>query len=72
MGRLFAGYLLGVVIGIGLGVLIGGVRRLRTAARPYVDFMRSLPPTALIPAVIVLFGIGSLGKVALIAFDARS
>lgn len=66
MARLAVGYSLGVVVGAGLGMLIGVRPRLRHAVTPVIDFMRSLPPTALIPTVIVIVGIGSTGKVWLI------
>ncbi|MQY11761.1 hypothetical protein SRB5_18800 [Streptomyces sp. RB5] len=67
MWRLAVGYLIGVAAGAGLGMLIGVRPRLRRAVTPVIDFMRSLPPTALIPTAIVVIGIGSSGKVGLIA-----
>lgn len=66
--RMFAGYALAVVIGIGVGALLGRVRTLHRALNPMVQFGRAIPATALIPVGITLLGIGDLPKILLIAF----
>lgn len=66
--RLFAGLGIASAVGIVLGVEIGRRYYLRAAVMPFVDFLRSVPQTALIPAGIVLLGIGSAMKIAVIAF----
>lgn len=65
--RLFAGYLLAVVVGLAAGVLLGRHRRLDAAFQPMIQFVRAIPGVALVPLGIVLFGIGDTPKILLIA-----
>ena len=65
--RLLAGWLLAVVLGIALGTAIGLRRNLADYLNPIVEFLRSLPPPALIPPFLVVLGIGSGMKIVLIA-----
>jgi ABC-type nitrate/sulfonate/bicarbonate transport system permease component len=65
--RLLAGWLLAAVAGIALGTAIALVRNLADYLDPMVEFLRSLPPPALIPPFLVVLGIGSGMKVVLIA-----
>jgi ABC-type nitrate/sulfonate/bicarbonate transport system permease component len=66
--RLLAGWLIASVVGIGLGSLIGMSVRLHDYLDPVVQFLRAIPPPALLPLFLVLFGIGDALKVTLIAF----
>jgi ABC-type nitrate/sulfonate/bicarbonate transport system permease component len=68
MARLLAGWLIAAVVGIGLGSLIGLSARLHDYVDPIVQFLRAIPPPALLPLFLVLFGIGDGLKVTLIAF----
>lgn len=68
LARVVAGWALASVAAIVLGVTIGLVRALAPYVDPVVDFMRSLPPPAILPAFLVLFGIGNEMKVLFIAF----
>jgi ABC-type nitrate/sulfonate/bicarbonate transport system permease component len=67
LGRLFAGYAIAVVTGILLGLLLGRSPLIRTMATPIVEFLRAIPPTALIPATMLIFGVDDGGKIFLIA-----
>ncbi|MDQ6918546.1 MAG: ABC transporter permease [Candidatus Dormibacteraeota bacterium] len=67
LGRLVAGYSLAAGFGIVLGVLIGSSRAARSAAGPWVEFLRAIPPPVLVPFAILTFGIGSQFKVFVIA-----
>ncbi|SDJ74249.1 ABC transporter permease [Nonomuraea jiangxiensis] len=67
LGRMFAGYAIAVVVGMVLGTALGLSRLLRTAADPVVQFLRALPPPALIPFALLLFGAGDWSKVFIIA-----
>ncbi|MFG1708826.1 ABC transporter permease [Nonomuraea sp. M3C6] len=67
LGRMFAGYAIAVVAGVVLGTALGLFRWLRTAADPVVQFLRALPPPALIPFALLLFGAGDGSKVFIIA-----
>lgn len=66
--RIFLGYALSVVVGLGLGLALSSSRAVRLAADPVVSFWRSLPPPALIPLFLVMFGIGTTAKVMVIFF----
>ncbi|GAA1276784.1 nitrate ABC transporter permease [Planotetraspora silvatica] len=68
LGRMLAGYGIAVVVGVGLGILFGRFPLLHRAFNPALQFCRALPATALVPVSIVLMGIGTAPKVALIAF----
>lgn len=68
--RMGIGYALSVVVGILLGVLIGYSRFARQTLAPYIDFLRSIPPAAVLPLAIVLFGIGDGMKIFVVVFGA--
>lgn len=68
--RVGIGYALSVVVGILLGVLIGYSRFARQTLAPYIDFLRSIPPAAVLPLAIVLFGIGDGMKIFVVVFGA--
>lgn len=67
LGRLAAGYAIAVVVGVAGGMLLGLSRTARLTLGPIVEFLRAIPPTALIPAAIVVLGAGDLMKVLIIA-----
>ncbi|MFV0359315.1 ABC transporter permease [Tropicimonas sp.] len=64
--RVFAGFLLGSLIGIPLGYAMGLSGWVRGWFDPIVEFMRPVPPLALIPLVIIWFGIWETGKIVLL------
>lgn len=64
--RVFVGFGLGCLFGIPLGFAIGLNSWLRGWFDPLVEFMRPVPPLALIPLVIIWFGIGEQGKISLL------
>lgn len=66
LGRMTAGYLGAAVIGIAGGLALGSWPRVLRAVEPLVDFLRSVPPPALLPLAIVLFGIGNAMKIFII------
>jgi ABC-type nitrate/sulfonate/bicarbonate transport system permease component len=66
LARLLAGLALAVVAGIGLGVLLGTNRTLRAVLEPVFEFLRAIPPPALVPVLILLAGIGDTMKVLVI------
>ncbi|HEX6497915.1 MAG TPA: ABC transporter permease [Micromonosporaceae bacterium] len=61
--RLLAGFLLAVLIGVGLGVLVGSFRRVRAFCEPVLEFLRAIPPPVLVPVLILFAGIGNSMKV---------
>ena len=64
--RVLAGFLLGSLVGIPLGYAMGLSGWARGWFDPIVEFMRPVPPLALIPLVIIWFGIGENGKIVLL------
>jgi ABC-type nitrate/sulfonate/bicarbonate transport system permease component len=66
--RLGLGYLIACVVAIALGVLLALVPWLRKAADPSVQFLRAIPPPALLPFGILVLGVGNVMKIFIIAF----
>lgn len=64
--RVVVGFLLGALVGIPLGYAMGLSNWARGWFDPIVEFMRPVPPLALIPLVIIWAGIGENGKVVLL------
>ncbi len=66
-GRAFAGFAIGGGLGLALGLLTGSVRRAETALDSTLQMLRNIPPLALIPLVILWFGIDESAKIFLVA-----
>jgi len=64
--RVLAGFLLGSLVGIPLGYAMGLNSWFRGWFDPIVEFMRPIPPLALIPLIIIWFGIWETGKISLL------
>ena len=64
--RVVAGFICGAIIGIPLGYAMGLSNWFRGWFDPIVEFMRPVPPLALIPLVIIWAGIGETGKIILL------
>lgn len=64
--RVIIGFILGALVGIPLGYAMGLSNWFRGWFDPIVEFMRPVPPLALIPLVIIWAGIGEVGKVILL------
>ena len=64
--RVIVGFLLGAIVGIPLGYAMGLSNWFRGWFDPIVEFMRPVPPLALIPLVIIWAGIGEVGKIILL------
>ncbi len=66
MYRVFAAFLMAVVIGIPVGIAMGVSRIARGIFDPPIEFYRPLPPLAYLPLMIIWFGIGELSKILLL------
>lgn len=64
--RSFVAFAAAIIIGVPLGLLMGMVPALNAALDPFIQFLRPLPKIALIPLVVVWFGIGEVSKFFLI------
>lgn len=66
--RVLVGYLIGAVGGIVTGLLLGGVRAADDTVGLVFEFLKGIPPIALVPLVVIWLGIGEASKYAVIAF----
>jgi len=64
--RAFAGLLLAVIVGGGLGLLMARVRLLDIFVNPLVELFYPLPKSALIPVTVLWLGFGDGSKILLI------
>ncbi len=66
--RVFLGVVLGIVLAVPVGFVLGWYRGVRRFVDPLINFFRALPPIALIPLVIVYFGIEETAKVVILFY----
>src|SRR5215470_628592 len=66
----FTGFVLAVVIGVPLGILMGWYSRLNAILEPFVSALYATPRIALLPLVVIWFGIGLASKVAIVFLGA--
>jgi NitT/TauT family transport system permease protein len=65
------GYLLAIVLGIPVGLAAGRFRRLQFALDPWLNFFNSLPRIALLPILVIIFGVfGPGSKIAVVFLGA--
>jgi len=67
--RLLAGFVLGAVPGVALGMAMGLWSPVRTAFLPTVTALYPIPRIAILPLVLVVFGIGESGKLFMVGFS---
>ena len=65
--RALAGLLIGGGFGLGLGLIVGLSRPMELALDTTLQMLRNIPPLAMIPLVILWFGIGEGAKLFLVA-----
>ena len=66
--RVLAGFALGAVIGIPVGIGMGYSRKTYASLELVMDFFRSLPAMALFPLFLLAFGLGDKAKIAVSAW----
>lgn len=64
------GFVIAVALGIAIGTITGSVRRLRVLTDPYVSAANALPTVAVLPLLILWFGIGEQAKLVLVVVGA--
>lgn len=64
------GFALAVVLGIPLGLAGGWFTRLNYALDPWLNFFNALPRVALLPVLVILFGLGLQSKIAVVFLGA--
>lgn len=65
--RLAMGVLIAASIGMVVGVLTGTIPYLSASFSPLLTVVSLIPPLAILPVLFIIFGLGELSKVALIA-----
>ncbi|HCA85839.1 MAG TPA: taurine ABC transporter permease, partial [Streptomyces sp.] len=65
--RLFFGFWLGLVPGLLLGVVMGLSRGVRAALSPLVSGTYPIPKSALLPLILLVFGLGETSKIVMVA-----
>jgi ABC-type nitrate/sulfonate/bicarbonate transport system permease component len=68
LARLALGYGIACALAVAAGLALGLSRPLRRATDPIVQFLRAIPPPALLPFGILVLGVGTSMKVFIIAF----
>lgn len=68
--RVLSGWGIGLVVGVVLGVVMASSAVVRAALDPLLEAGRAIPPLALVPLLLVWFGIGETSKILLLAFAA--
>lgn len=67
--RTLGGFCLGSLLGVSTGILIGWSSFWDNFCDLVINFIRSIPKTALAPLFIVWFGLGDMSKILLISFS---
>ncbi|MBN1314243.1 MAG: ABC transporter permease [Anaerolineales bacterium] len=67
LSRLLRGFVLGGAPGLVLGLAMGWSRRLRAIIDPFIAAFHPVPKIAILPLIMIIFGIGETSKVVIIA-----
>lgn len=65
--RLLLGMLIAASVGLLIGLLTGAIPLMGATFSPLITVLSLIPPLALLPILFIVFGLGELSKVALIA-----
>ncbi|MDF2882321.1 MAG: transporter permease [Clostridiaceae bacterium] len=66
LGRVFLGFVITFVIAFPCAILVGVSQKFKYYVEPVLEFGRHVPPIAVIPMLILWFGIGETSKLAVI------
>jgi ABC-type nitrate/sulfonate/bicarbonate transport system permease component len=58
------------IVGVSLGIALGSIPLLADIVAPLLEFVRSVPIVAILPAGLLLLGIGPVFQIAIIAYSA--
>jgi sulfonate transport system permease protein len=68
MKRYAIGFAIAAAIGITLGLLVGASHAARRTLDPFLECLRAVPAIAIVPAAILILGLGDASRIAVIAF----
>ena len=64
------GFAMALVVGVVLGIVIGWYRKVEMVSNPFVNSLYAIPRVAMIPLIIIWFGIGIWSKVFIVFMTA--
>lgn len=67
LSRLLIGFLMGAVPGLLIGLAMGLFRPVRIAFQPLVAALYPLPKIAILPLILLIFGLGEMSKYVIVA-----
>jgi NitT/TauT family transport system permease protein len=70
LSRLFLGLAVGGMPGLMLGLSMGWSRRVRAVVDPFIAAVHPVPKIAILPLVMIIFGIGETSKIIMVAIAA--
>jgi len=70
IGKFAVGFVLAGIVGVVLGLLIGMSKSLGVALDPLIQFSRAIPPPAILPVALLIFGIGTTMNISVIVAGA--
>lgn len=68
--RTMVGFFIALVVTLPLGILIGRISLLADIIEPLIEFLRPLPPIAMIPISMMVLGIGDAAKLVVVIYGA--
>lgn len=69
IARVVAGFAIGAAVGLAAGLLLGTIPTLRAALEPTISALYVIPKVAILPLVMLIFGLGEASKVAIVAIS---
>jgi NitT/TauT family transport system permease protein len=64
------GFAIAAAVGVPVGLFIGSVRLVSLALSPVIEFLRQLPPLAMLPVFLLFLGLGFRAQVAIVIWAA--
>ena len=64
--RVWFAFFLSVIVALPLGLLMSTYRAVGALLEPFIDFIRYLPVPALVPLLVIWFGVGETSKIAVL------
>jgi NitT/TauT family transport system permease protein len=63
LGRVLVGFAIGTLLSIPVGFLMGWYATVRSLLDPWIQFLRMVPPLAILPLSVVVLGTGEVARV---------
>jgi ABC-type nitrate/sulfonate/bicarbonate transport system permease component len=69
VARVLVGFGMGAAVGLAAGTALGAVPPLRVALEPTISALYVIPKVAILPLVMLIFGLGEASKIAIVAIS---